>query len=420
MKISTTSINIKASLRLMWMRIVLPALKIVGWSLTDLCQSFMRPKRSSAALTYHTLFAIVPVLSLMVAVAKGLGYADEFRMQVKEFLHGQEVVSSSLLNFTDTYLNNTHQHSWLGAGVGLVVLLYSVFSIFMTIDEEFNHQWEERGRSFLQLLRTFAFVLVIPFAVIVLLAIWWSVSALFKGSLIFSSHTLIIAAGVYVVWLFVMYKFIPKCKVEWGCALLSAAVSGAIFCGMQYFSYAIITMFGNYRNVYGDLASLIIFLLWIYFSWTICLAGAHWTYLLQTAREKRMREAYAASSLAYKRFLIYVIVQRIKAIYPITLQLQHAEFVQNMSAEFGLSEHILEDLLNQMTDRSILLSENDDESKLSETYIKMTDDELLHALDFAGQDSHICAHFSKIHNNPQFREAWNKINHVPPYDTFKI
>jgi membrane protein len=108
-------------------------------------ESFSKLQLASAALTYHTIFAIVPIMSLMIAIAKGLGYDDLFVMQLKSMFEGQEIISNSLLLYANSYLSNTKVTMWLGVGIGLILLLYSVFSIFSTIDSTFNMLWNERG-----------------------------------------------------------------------------------------------------------------------------------------------------------------------------------------------------------------------------------------------------------------------------------
>ena len=102
------------------------------WSIIKLVESFSRLQLSSAALTYHTIFAIVPIMSLMIAIAKGLGYDDLFVKQVQNLFQGQEVISESLLLYANSYLSNTKVTMWLGVGIGVALLLYSVFSIFST------------------------------------------------------------------------------------------------------------------------------------------------------------------------------------------------------------------------------------------------------------------------------------------------
>ena len=94
----------------------------------------------------------------MTAIAKGLGYDAMFIEMVKNFFQGQEAISSGLLLYADSYLSNTKVTMWLGVGIGLALLLYSVFSIFRTIDATFNMLWNERPRNFQKQLKTFAFV----------------------------------------------------------------------------------------------------------------------------------------------------------------------------------------------------------------------------------------------------------------------
>ncbi|MBR5890758.1 MAG: hypothetical protein IKZ18_01860, partial [Bacteroidaceae bacterium] len=98
----------------------------ITWSIIKLVESFSRLQQSSAALTYHTIFAIVPIMSLMIAIAKGLGYDELFVMQVQKLFQGQEIISESLLLYANSYLSNTKVTMWLGVGIGLLLLLYSV------------------------------------------------------------------------------------------------------------------------------------------------------------------------------------------------------------------------------------------------------------------------------------------------------
>ena len=75
----------------------------VSWSLIKLIDCFGSLQLASAALTYHTLFAIVPVMALMTAIAKGLGYDEMFIQSVRNFLQGQEAISDGLLLYAPAY-----------------------------------------------------------------------------------------------------------------------------------------------------------------------------------------------------------------------------------------------------------------------------------------------------------------------------
>ena len=72
---------------------------LILWSFIKLFTSHERLKQASAALTYHTLFALAPVMAMLVAVAKLMGYGEAFRSTVEGFFEGQEGIAATLLNF---------------------------------------------------------------------------------------------------------------------------------------------------------------------------------------------------------------------------------------------------------------------------------------------------------------------------------
>jgi membrane protein len=172
---------------------------------------------------------------------------------------------------------------WLGVGIGVVLLLYSVISIFQTIDETFNFLWKVERRSYTKLLKIYSFILVIPILSVLLTGLWWSVSSYLNGKVLHELNTMFFSVIAYTLILFVIYTLVPNTKVRKKYAAISASICGLIFASMQYLSYSIISMFNSYKSIYGDLATMIVFLLWIYYAWTICLAGSKWNYYLQNA-----------------------------------------------------------------------------------------------------------------------------------------
>ena len=357
------------------------------WSLIQLVNSFKRLQQASAALTYHTVFAIVPVLSLMIAVAKGLGYDEQFKIQLQSLFQGQDVVSDKLLMFAGSYLNNTQNVSlWWGVGIGVILLLYSIFSIFRTIDTTFNMLWNVEGRSLSSLLKTFAFVMMIPFIVIIGLGLWWSISSFFNGTAIHEINVFIASVVTYVAVLFCIYKLIPKTKVKVKYAALSALVCGLIFATMQYFGYAIVSMFNSYRNVYGDLATMIIFLLWIYFSWTICLAGSKWNYFLQKVDEQAEVNNYKGISHNYQKFLSLLIIERIESVYPFSGGFNFETVAENVKNVYGVPSQVTLYILERLNTRRIILGVRSGYYMLSPKYSDCTVGYMIDMLDSAGRN----------------------------------
>lgn len=381
----------------------------ITWSLIKLIDSFSKLQLSSAALTYHTLFAIVPVMSLMIAIAKGLGYDELFIQQVRRLFQGQEAVSDYLLLYANSYLYNTKVAVWLGVGIGLILLLYSVFSIFSTIDATFNILWNQKGRSFKKLLKTFAFVMVLPFIVVLALALWWSVSSIFNNAIIQKLNVFIVSVSTYILTLFVAYKFIPNTKVKTNYALLSAVVCGSIFALMQYFSFFIISSF-NYRSIYGDLASLMIFLLLIYFSWTVCLAGSKWNYFLQKAEQQEREDDYNSISHKYHKFLCLLILERIESVYPFGGRFRSAELAANAEWAYELPQHVTNDIIKYLISKKIIFSVKGDILQLSNRYANRTIGDILAELDNAGRNKDIILSLNKIHGNKSLNRLWRSVN----------
>lgn len=380
----------------------------ISWSLIKLVDCFGSLQLASAALTYHTLFALVPVMALMTAIAKGLGYDEIFLEMVRNFLQGQEAISDGLIQYTDSYLNNTKVTMWLGVGIGIGLLLYSVFSIFRTIDATFNMLWNEKPRSFHKQLKTFAFVLVLPFAVIMAIALWWSLSSIFNNSIIKELNVLIVSVSTYILLLFAAYKLIPNTTVKAKYAAFSAIACGVIFALMQYFSYYIISSF-NYRSIYGDLASLMIFVLLIYFSWTICLAGSKWNFFLQNADKQEHENDYKGINNHYHKFLCMLIIERIESLHPFSSNFDIETIAANAEKEYALPAHLTNHIISHLHDKRVLFTGKGETLYLSKRYCGRTVRQILSDLDNAGRNSDVISTLSEIHNNENIAELWQQI-----------
>lgn len=380
----------------------------VSWSLIKLVDCFGSLQLASAALTYHTLFAIVPVMALMTAIAKGLGYDEMFMEMVRNFLQGQEAISDGLILYADSYLNNTKVTMWLGVGIGLALLLYSVFSIFRTIDATFNMLWNEKPRAFSKQLKTFAFVLVLPFAIIMALALWWSLSSIFNDTIIKEINVLIVSVSTYILLLLAAYKLIPNTKVKIKYAAFSAIACGSIFALMQYFSYYIISSF-NYRSIYGDLASLMIFVLLIYFSWTICLAGSKWNYFLQNADKQEHENEYRSINNHYHKFLCMLIIERIESMHPFSGHFNIDSLAANAEKEYSLPTHLTQQIISYLRDKRVIFGGKNETLYLSKRYSKRTVLQMLIDLDNAGRNSDVISTLSEIHNNKSLSALWQEI-----------
>ena len=241
------------------------------------------------------------------------------------------------------------------------------------------------------------------------LVLWWSVSSILGDSIIRELNVFIISVATYILTLFAAYKYIPKTKVKAKYAALSACVCGSIFALMQYFSYYIISSF-NYRNIYGDLASLMIFLLLIYFSWTVCLAGSKWNYFLQKADEQEREDDYRSINHHYHKFLCMLIIERIESMHPFSGRFNAESLAQNTENEYGLPAHLTIEIIKHLRDKKILFSGKGDTLHLSKRYSDRTVGQILDDLDNAGRNSDAMTTLSRIHKNDTLNYLWHCVN----------
>jgi membrane protein len=390
------------------------------WSFIKLFTNQRSLKQAAAALTYHTLFAIVPVMALFIAVTKFMGYGDAFREQVDKLFASQEGVSQYLMSFAESYLNNAQVNYWLGAAVGLTFLVYSLFSIFQTIDGSFNSLWNLPAHSLKKQLKVFVFVLMVPFVGTIALALWISISSYFATNSIFHEvNVLVLTSCLYVAVMFLAYKFIPNTKVETKYALRSAIVCGITFGLLQYFGFLIMGMFGSYRNVYGDLASLMLFILWIYFSWTICLAGSRWNYLLQEGMRLDMENKFKRVSHNYRKFITIITIDNANKLNSLFGNLIQQDLVNVMNNKYNLPAHITVGIVDELRHKGILCEDEytDGLFFFKESIAEMSLLALVEKFDTYGDNSNAMEMTSDAHMIGKEAQLWQYINDGKCEDT---
>jgi len=241
----------------------------------------------ASALTYATMLAIVPLLAFAFAILKGLGVQNRLEPVLLENLAiGSEQVVSQIFK----YINNTNV-ARLGT-VGLAVLLMTVLALLSNIEKSFNHIWhvgETRSimRRFSDYFSVIAFGPLLLVAAISMTATLETMSIVQElrgtqvvGDLISFSFQTLPYVAMWVAFTFLML-FMPNTRVR-----LPAALVGGIFGGtfwqltqLTYVNFQVGV--ARYNAIYGTMAALPIFMVWMYLSWVIVLMSAKVTYAVQ-------------------------------------------------------------------------------------------------------------------------------------------
>ena len=114
------------------------AIKIATLSVREFTQG--RVVNKASALTYNTLLAIIPILAILFAIARGFGFANLLEDQFRSGLEGQALTAETILSFIDSYLS--HAKSGIFIGVGLIMLFYTVLLLTYNMERTFNSIWQ--------------------------------------------------------------------------------------------------------------------------------------------------------------------------------------------------------------------------------------------------------------------------------------
>ena len=110
-----------------------------------------RVMQKASALTYSTLLAIVPILAVVFAIARGFGFSKYIEMWFREALTAQPQAAEIIIGFVNSYL--VHTQSGVFLGIGLLFMLYTVLMLVSNVEDAFNEIWQvTKPRS---LFRTF-------------------------------------------------------------------------------------------------------------------------------------------------------------------------------------------------------------------------------------------------------------------------
>ena len=226
-----------------------------------------RVMTQASALTYSTLLAMVPVLAVIFAIARGFGYNKYIEIWFRDALSSQPQVADTLAGFVNSYL--IHTQSGIFLGVGLLFMLYTVLMLVNNIEETFNEIWQvSNARPIMRSLTNYmAMFFVVPIIIVVSMGLsifMATIAHKMSGIMLlgpamrllldFSPYLLL---SLLFIWL---YVYMPNTDV--------------IYIHSQIW----VT---GYNAIYGSFAALPLFMLWLQISWTICLFGAQLTFTNQ-------------------------------------------------------------------------------------------------------------------------------------------
>jgi membrane protein len=316
-----------------------------------LLQRFLadRGANNAAALTYTTLFAVVPMMTVTFAMLSAVPAFQGTGEQIQTFIFRNfvpsagEMVQEYLRNFTA----QARQLTW----IGVVVLAVTAFLMLVTIEKAFNTIWRVRqprrgASSFLlywAILSLGPILLGAGFAVstyIASLSLLSGPDALIGAKTLLSFAPLLFSVAAFTL----LYATVPNARVPVKHALLGGVFTAVLFEVAKALFGLYVQRFPGYQLIYGAFATVPLFLLWIYLSWLIVLFGAELVCNLSSSHQWR--------KLAIPRLLVVMGILRVfYARQQSGLKVRHRD-VQRLG--WQLPEHEWEEVLEYLEQQQLV------------------------------------------------------------------
>ena len=244
----------------------------------------------SVALSYFCTLAVVPLVAVCFAITSGFGLEHALLSALYSADINQRVVDTlmeSASNIIDA------SKSGLFGLITALSFVWLVIWMMNRVEKVFNNVWHVRKPK-RKALKSYGFdiiiLILIPFIILIFFAgtvVYTHVLDLIPNSIgitdkIKSFLGWVIFGAVAVMTLSAMYKFIPATYVNYKCALKAALWAGIFFTVLQYLYLETQVLVTNINAVYGAVAALPLFMMWLRFGWLIILYGAQFSYSFQT------------------------------------------------------------------------------------------------------------------------------------------
>lgn len=250
----------------------------------------LRGMQTASSLAYTTLLSIVPLITVMFGLFGSISVLSDFSESIQDFVFSNFVpefgwtIQGYLLEFSDKASKLTI--------TGSMVLVIIAIMLMATIDNAFNRIWfvKKRRNPVSRLLVYWAvltmgplligfglastsYILSLPAVVDVDTA--WNIKARILSWLPFLTTSIAFS---------LLYILIPNCFVPKKHALIGGFICAILFEFAKYGFGIYVREMPSYENIYGAVAIIPLFLIWIYVSWMIVLFGAHITFCLSSFR----------------------------------------------------------------------------------------------------------------------------------------
>jgi membrane protein len=250
--------------------------------------------RVAASLSYTSTLAVVPAFALVLAMLSAFPAFQDVRFAVQDFILGNFLpttslkISEQLAGFIDKAGSVT--------AFGVIGLAVTAIALLLTIESAFNRIFRVRRMRplYLRVLVFWAAVTVGPFLVGISFTMfgYFGMPSDLASTDVARMASLVLGQVVptMVAWAAItfVYVIVPNRRIRLADAAIGAGIAAVLFAVLRAGFAAYIGSMSNYEAIYGAVASVPVFLIWVYASWIVIMAGAVVTATLPEWRYNRL------------------------------------------------------------------------------------------------------------------------------------
>lgn len=344
-----------------------------------------RAGQQAAALSYHTVFGIVPLAIVMLLIFQALPAYSHIADKIKDFVYDQANFSAfesaapdaedsqqtvALTEHLDAIVAKFFAATHKG-GVkyfSILLVIWAASGLLSTVEKAFNNIWHVgRGRSFLhRMINYWALLTLGPLVIGAGIYAgteyfdWSSVPLPVAQGILLDAVTALWSFMVAMVVLFLLYFVLPNTKVKAGAAIWGAAVAALVWVAVKNIYGVCVTEMKLYSTLYGVLALIPMTVMWIYITWLIVLFGLQLAFTTQhlntldaaeIASAQKRQDYFIANDLTAINVVREIAAAFVQNKAPVSGEVISSKL--NIPAEFG------DKILDHLVERGLIVRTSD-------------------------------------------------------------
>ena len=300
------------------------------------------------SLSFTLLFAFIPMTALVFAIGRGFGFEETIREQLAISFLVEANVIPTIMELVERYLETARDGLFLG--IGLIILLWSVYAFFNNLEQSFNTIWNvKQTRSFGRRLTNYIMVLLL---VPILMVLTSGISIVLNSSTIFTPDVLrwlpwLVASAVFT-WILIA---IPNTKVTIGSAIIPGIFVGILFQVFQRLGVYLVVLFTRMSVVWGAFSAIPLVLIWLHITCWLLLIGAELAFAIQNNEMFAYERDINNMSRRYKD---YVMLYLLSTIIKRFENGEAPETMQEMATKNQLPTRLVGQLLSRLEETGIV------------------------------------------------------------------